>query len=95
MKVCLHSPLMNLENQPLMQDGAPLTLKKVCIFALVNNDAGDGQTKFNRWTLAQKLQAFVSSDDIDLTPEEVSTLRECIGKIYLPMVVGPAFKLLS
>ncbi len=69
------------------------TLQMVCREALLSNESSkgiSGKEKFERWELAKKLKG-----PVDLKTDEVAKLKELLGVVYGPTVVGPAYELLE
>lgn len=90
MKVDVDTTLKHIDGNDL-----PLTLKKACIEALMaqtQDDRASGEVKFKRYELAVKVN---SGATVDISPEEAAMLKDLIGKVYGPGVVGPAYKLLN
>lgn len=74
------------------EKGEELTLKYAtqnALFAMTQEDSGTtGEEKYTRYRLASK----VNKDGlVDLRSEDVTKLKERIGKAYGPLVVGFAF----
>ena len=73
-----------------------ITLKKACIDALLGmtdkDKAIDGTKKFELYDLAIRLN---KGGDISLKAEEVVLLKQRIGAIYLPLIVGRCYDLLE
>jgi hypothetical protein len=94
MKIELTTVINNLDEQPVLEaPGKPLTLRIAIIHALTTDERGEGKQKFDRYELAVKIKR--AGQSIDLTAEEVVTIKECVGKAYYPVVVGPVFNLLD
>lgn len=85
------------ENGDIDLNGVPpLTLRKVIARALVN--AGQRkevptEKKLNRGTLA--LKVFDHEGPMTLKAEDVSTIKECVGEVYGPLVVARTFPMLD
>lgn len=73
-----------------------LTLKFVCVNSLLTISKEDmsinGVEKNERYLLALKLSL---KDTIELKVEEIVKIKDAIGKVYLPLVVGRAWELLE
>ena len=68
-------------------------LRDVCENALLEDDRGsDGGEKMKRFKLAEKIHLY---EDVNLSAEDVTLLKELIGKLYGPLVVGQAYKILD
>jgi len=97
MKVDVTQGLTALDGEPLEnEDQEPIVLRTVAINALMGVMEGDnsmtGEQKLKNWVLAQRLQ---KEDSPDLTPEELASIKERIGKAFGPAVVGPSFVILN
>jgi hypothetical protein len=70
------------------EDGSKSTIsmKEALQRAILNAemDKKDGKTKFEAYQLAMKL----NTDDPDLTVDELKNLKDAVGKIYGPVIVG-------
>ena len=89
--------LNGLDGEPLKdEDMKPVILRTSAINAMMVQMDSDsnmtGEQKLTNWVLAQRLQ---KEDKPDLTPEEISSIKERIGKAFGPAVVGPAFTILN
>jgi len=100
MKVQFGAVLKSITGEPLFEmaeDGKKedVTLKRAVINALMailpdEKNIG-GEEKLKRYLLAQKIQG----GNLEVTPEEVTMIKQLVGKVYGTAVVGPAFKLLN
>lgn len=82
--------------QPIAQDGEPITLKRVAVNALMSTFEDEanlsGEEKFKRYKLASRIN---DAAMVDVSAEEVTLLKRLIGKLYTPIIVGPAFEALE
>lgn len=70
-----------------------LTLKDTAIEALLaSSPEQTGENKFKSYKLAQKVS---QGGDVELTVEEVSQIKEAVGKCWGTNVVGPAWAILD
>lgn len=96
MKINFDSQLVHLDGVALKTNDVPLTLKGASIEALMTLVESDrkasGEVKFKRYELAVKVKG---GGEVEVTPEEIVMLKERIGEVYGPAVVGPAYKLLN
>ncbi len=73
------------------------TLGQISKDALVNmlpeDQQATGASKYDHWMLAQKV--YPDKKDVVLNAEEIATIKERIGKMYAPLVVGPAWRMLD
>jgi len=107
-KVPITSTLHDIEGIPLRDaairdtDGKVLrperdfTLRKACTEALqalnLNGDSPDGEERFKRYQLALKV---MSSEEPDLTADEIVKLKRLIGLAFGAIVVGRAYEILD
>ncbi len=109
MRIDVDTILTNLEDKPLQDitgqqgpDGIPLTrdltLAMVLEGALLNLSDEDrnisGQEKARRFALAVKIHN-ANHKPLELGIEDLVTLKELVGKLYTPMVVGRVFEILD
>lgn len=85
--------LKNLEGEVLVFDGKPLTLRTVMITSLLGENEGDtGQDKVKKFQLASSIN---SMDEMDLTSESASMIKDMVAKAYATLVVGQVFEILD
>ena len=97
MKINWNAVLVDMENKPLKADAdKDLTLAKVAINALSQVTQADanltGEEKFKLGALAYKIH---NEPDAEYEVEEVSKVKERIGKLYAPSAVFQAYNLLK
>jgi len=101
MQINFGQVLTAFDGTPLRQvkaEGQPpedITLRDVAIEALCRATEERGVTgtqKFERFAIAQRIH---KGDPVDLKVEEVATLKERIGELFPPLIVGRAFELLE
>ncbi len=96
MKRDFSTVLRALGRDVMGQNNDPMTLAEASISALMA-DYGDekgisGEVKFKRYQLAARVQP---GGLVDVSAEEVATLKQLIGKAFTPVVVGPAYEALE
>lgn len=73
-----------------------LILRDVCTQAFaspIDSDKGASGMEKNKWfLLSLKIQ---QNDEVDLTSEEISLLKNRIGKVYTILIVGRSYELLD
>ncbi len=89
--------LLTLQGDTLRDEqGKPISLRDVSQNALLGSYPDEenlpGTKKAERWRLAQRLD---KGTTVRLTAEEVSLLKDLIGKAYAPLVVGQAYEMLE
>jgi len=86
--------LKNLEGKPLKDgDGKDLTMARACRNALhVMDEKATGDEKYKNYVLALKVG---DGGDVDLKSEEITRIKDYIGKNMYPIVVGPVWDFLE
>jgi hypothetical protein len=92
--------LTGLDGKPIVQGdpkkAEPITLGDIAVASLENSLEEDrqmsGDAKFKLDTLARKIYKM---KDAILTVEDISTIKQRIGKAYPPVIVGAAWRLLD
>ena len=95
MKLKQKTILMSLKGEPLKNEkGVSITLQDVVVESLLWVHQGDdGKVKYEKYKLAQK---FMSNENtVSVTSEEIVTIKESVGKVYGPAVIGPCFDILE
>jgi hypothetical protein len=63
------------------------------MMAILEQDSDEnGESKFQRFMIAQKVH---TGSEVELTPEEVASIKKRIGLAFGAAVVGPAFTILN
>ncbi len=93
--VVLDSKLENLSGETLTEGKTDMTVVHACSSALLSADKeGDtGETKYERWVLVKKIKD--RDNDLDLTSEELSLIKKCVGIVYPSIVVGQVYDALE
>src|ERR1700736_5041438 len=89
MKINFDQVLNDLDGEPIVADGKPLTLCRVARNALLarfQDESPSGEESYHRHELARGAKG-----ESDWTPEDVVLLKKLIAKAYTPLVIGPAF----
>lgn len=96
MKVDFSKPILSMKNEPIIEEGKPITLSTICSSALLmpyedeKNLSGDEKVK--RFKLASQVY---DSGEQEITIEDASLLKKLIAKAYTPLIVGRAYALLE
>lgn len=94
MQYRVDSPLTNVDGTPITSpDGSRVTFRTVCIACLVQAPEKSGDDKYAAFRLAVKLQS--ADADVELSAEEVATLKRLIGGAMPVVIVGRMFDLLE
>jgi len=99
MELNLKSEIKNiLTGQPVHVDNKPMTLGDVVTQALVADFKDDGeqkvtgQVKFRRYGMAKKC---VGAEKANFTSEELTEIKDLIGKLYITSISGQAWELIE
>lgn len=95
MRVELETQICGLDGTHLIDGDGPLTLKRVCINALLNQFPGDNETgedKLRRFQLAKKMN---ERQSLELSAEAIAELKQRIARGYGPLVCGQSWELLD
>jgi hypothetical protein len=99
MRIDFGRQLVAINGEPMTDgaDGTEVTLRLVCVNALLADMESDrgatGVQKMGRWTLATRI--FNANGPLDMTVEEVTEIKDRVGKAFATGIVGPAFALLD
>lgn len=88
--------ILDANNQPIKQENRDLTLGDVSSAALFANrpdDKASSEDKFKRGILALKLKD--AKGDIVLSSEEITLIKDQIGKSFSPLIVVRAWQMLD
>ena len=93
MKINFNQPIKNIMGEEIKD----LTLKTVSVESLLATFDDErsllGEEKAKRYVLATRIYA--NPEELDLTVEEISKIKQLIGKGYGPLVVGQAWEILE
>ncbi len=98
MKLAVETKLLDVAGKEIVvseTDATPVTLRFVCVHALLNpaaDEALDGVEKFKRAELAKRMY---DNAEPELSVEEVAKIKMLVGKIQGPGIVYPTFQLLE
>ena len=89
------------DGKPIMKKSPPFTLRTACVNVLTMREVDDrgkakeitGKDKVKRYELAKRI--YHAKELVDLQAEEISLLKELVGRIYPPITVGQAFEILD
>lgn len=95
MEINFSQKVINILGEAIKQGEEEVTLRLLCQQALLANyeseRSADGQEKYKRWELATKIK----KDVVNLSAEEVTKIKDLIGKAFAPSVVGPVYDILE
>ena len=99
MKINFEQVLVDLKGENIKDgrdgQGEILKLKTVCVNSLLSDfqdERSTGEEKVERYELAKKIHA---GGEIDLKTEKIAMLKQRVGKLYLPIVVGQVYEMLE
>lgn len=89
--------LVSMSGEPLKESvngvAVDITLRTVIVNALLSPVEKDsGMKKMEKEELARKIY---QNDSVDLTIEDVKLIKDCIGELYAPIVVGQCWRFLE
>lgn len=92
MEIKINEPILDLGGKEIKEDGIDrvLTTGTVMINSLVasySEEKADGQEKLKRFQMAMKIQE-ATGDTISFKSEEVTKIKELVGKAYNTVIVG-------
>ncbi len=89
MKKDLSVIILDIHGKEIKDNDGPISLAKMVIYCLTVmpvDERSEGHEKFKRYQIAQKIVA--NEKECELTHEEVTKIKELVGKIQTPAVVG-------
>lgn len=96
MKVDFSTAILDLTGKPLVENENPITLGSISCTALTALAPDESQlaaaTKVSRFRLA--LIASTGGEQ-DITPEQLVELKDLVGKLFAPLVVGRVYEILE
>lgn len=75
--------------------GEPITLRRILVNALMATPPGKQQTgseKIRQYVLAQDIS---TTDELELEAEDIVLLKQLVGELYGPLVVGQVWGMLD
>lgn len=97
MDIDFSQALHDLSGKPVNDGEKELTLKTVCVNALLSlhNDEHNlrGEEKVTRYELAKKI--YESKTPINVSSESIVLLKQLVAKSYGPLIVGQIWNMLE
>ena len=95
MKIKINQKLTGLDGkEPILDNGKIITLRDVCIAAILSPVQEDDQKKkFEKWEVFKKIRD--AKEIVELTVEEISTIKSSSGKSHPPLIYGQICDLLE
>jgi len=97
MKIDVTKVLKDFDDNPIMDvkngETVEATIRMAIVNALLTPSKNDkGTEKLEKFTLAQRVYG---DDEVDLNEDEIKLIKDKIGELFAPMVVGRIFELLK
>lgn len=94
MKINFKRKIRDLDNEVIVDEkGEEFDLKRVCIGALLISDESESaDRKYKSYLLASKISR---KDILDLKSEDITFLKEKVGRNYTALFVGRTYELLE
>jgi len=96
MKIKLNQQLKSVDNKsPIIGErNEPLTLRNICINAVLAPIEGEDQKKkWEKYEIFKKLRD--ANDEVDLKVEEIVVIKNGIGRFNPPLILGQCFEMLE
>jgi hypothetical protein len=95
MKIKITTELFNANDETIKDtNGKDLTVKDVCINALLIPQSGDDdKTKWEKYELYKRLKT--AKDIVEISAEDIVLLKKAIGKTQPPLIMGQAWEVLE
>lgn len=94
----LNAVITDINGQPIVDKDKTTTVKDMIITGLLavlpDEQNLGGEEKFKRFTLATKIND-AKDGIVDLTPEEIVTIKHLVGRVFGSLAVGQIYKLLN
>lgn len=96
MKIDFTTVIVDLDKKPIKMDktNEDMTMRSVCVLSLISGDSRDvdAKEKFDRARLAEKIN---DNDELDLRVEDITLLKDLIGKMWVPLVIMRTWDILD
>lgn len=96
MKLDFSKPIRDLKNEPIVENGAAVTLGSVAckVLEMLMPDEQNlpSDKKVKRFELAL---IAAQGNEQEVTPQQFTEIHELIGKAYPPLVVGRAYEIMD
>lgn len=91
-KIKLNTEIKNINNEPIKEGDKIITLGDIVRNAVLSpGDKDKADDKVKKFELAVRCVA----DTVELTAEETTLIKDCIGNMYPPLIVGRSFEILD
>lgn len=95
MKIKINQALIDVNGvDPVKEDGKKVTLRDVCIAAVLFPAKDDDQRKkFEKWEVFKKLRD--AGEEVELSSEEIQIIEKGSGQIHPPLIYGQCYEMLE
>jgi hypothetical protein len=95
MKIKINQNLISINGtDPIFDNGKALSLKDVSIAAVLTpNQEDDFVKKMTKYEIFKKLRD--AEEEVELSAEEIATIKAASGKIHPPLVYGQTCEMLE
>lgn len=96
MKYDLSQVFTDLDGTVILDKEKPFTLRAILALACINADPqkyADGDSKYRIYKLLLRIHAQASA--VELSSEEVTLLKDLVGRIFAPYIVGLVYDVLE
>ena len=96
MKLALDTAMRTLDGMSIQENGQPVTLRRIIIDSLLAGPAAarDGNGKIQQYDLALRIHRS-QGEVAELTSEDLTEIKRCIGLAATPLIVGQCFRLIE
>jgi len=101
MKMDINQKLLGVDGVEVLkgEKGMPLTLKDICIGALLTPNQQDAEkVKWDKYEVFKKLRDAQKQDDkiiVEIRSEEITMLKVAVGKTQTPLIMGQCWEMLE
>lgn len=97
MLINFQQPILGMDNVPMKDEKeVVILLENVAVNSLLatrQDDNATGTEKVKRFALAMKINNV--TEPVEVTAEEITLIKDLVGKVYTTIVVGRAYDLLE
>jgi len=98
MRINFNKGFKTLDGEKVLTQDKALDLKTVAVTALLTPASADekisGEEKAERYILAESISK-ANGSPVSIKVEDIALLKKLIGGLYMPLIVGQAYRLLE
>jgi hypothetical protein len=96
MKVKINQQLKGADDKPLQSEkGQPITFKDIAVHSILSPIQGDDEKKkYEKYEIYRKMRD-AKGDEVELKTEELNILKQAIGKVQPPLVMGQCWDMIE